>query len=78
MTSVCCLSGRAVRGEPATPPWPRDLLDSLLPARRTVDPGANPARPSDRDDLFLIRYQDGLDAAVAMLDSVGECFAFAA
>jgi hypothetical protein len=48
-----------------------------LPARRQANARANPARPSQNDDLFLIQYQDGLNAAVAMLDSVGECFAFA-
>jgi hypothetical protein len=78
VASVRCLSGRTIWDEPVASLWPRDLLDALLPARRQVNARANPAQPSKNDDLFLIQYQDGLDAAVAMLDSVGECFAFAA
>ena len=77
VASVRCLSGPAAWEGADSGLWPRDLLDALLPARRRVRPDAPPAAPRPRDAVFLIHYGDGLRAAVAMLGSVGECFAFA-
>jgi hypothetical protein len=77
VASVRCLSGRSAWEGADAGLWPRDLFDALLPARRRVRPAAQPPTPRDRDAVFLVRYRDGLEAAVAMVDSVGECFAFA-
>lgn len=76
VASVRCLSGPAVWTEAEKGAWPRKLLDGLLPARQAVNPKAGPVTPRDDDAVFLVRYADGLEAAVAMLNSVGECFAF--
>jgi hypothetical protein len=75
VAEVRCLSGKSAWA--AREHWPRDLLEALLPARRQFNPGAAPPTPTDDDAVFLIRYVDGLEAAVAMLQTVGECFAFA-
>lgn len=77
LASVRCLSGDAVWTGPTADLWPRDLLEALLPARRQVDSKAMPPTPRPTDAVFLLEYADGLKAAVAMLDSVGECFAYA-
>ena len=77
VAAVRTLSGPAVWEAAERRLWPRDLLDSLEPARREVNPKARPVRPLPGDTLFHIRYTDGLEAAVAMLASVGECFGFA-
>lgn len=74
--SVRCLSGRAIWDPAVAKLWHSDLLEALLPARRMVNPNATPPAQSDNDVAFLIRYCDGLEAAVGMIDSVGECFAF--
>jgi hypothetical protein len=78
VASVRCVSGPAVWEGAESGLWPRDLLDALEPARRAASPKARDVRPLPGDTLFLIRYADGLEASVAMLDSVGECFGFAA
>ena len=44
--------------------------------RRQVKPEAPLVVPRERDGVFLIRYRDGLGAAVGMFGSVGKCFAF--
>jgi hypothetical protein len=76
VASVRALSGAAVWAAADSGLWPRDLLDALEPARRTVNPKARAVRPLPGDTLYLIRYTDGLEAAVAMLNSVGSCFGF--
>jgi hypothetical protein len=78
VASVRALSGPAVWEAAASGLWPRTLLDALEPARRSVNPKAGDIRPLPRDTVYLIRYVDGLEAAVAMLGSVGACFGFAA
>jgi hypothetical protein len=78
VASVRTLSGPAVSEGAASGLWPRALLDALEPARRAVNPKAGAVRPLPRDTVYLIRYADGLEAAVAMLGSVGACFGFAA
>jgi hypothetical protein len=75
--SVRCLAGPAAWEAADAGRWPRDLLDALEPARRAVNPRARDVRPLPGDAVFLIRYADGLEAAVAMLNSVAECFGFA-
>ncbi len=77
VASVRTLSGPAVWEAASKGLWHRDLLDALEPARRAVNPKARDVRPVSGDALYLIRYVDGLEAAVAMLGSVGECFGFA-
>jgi hypothetical protein len=77
VASVRCVSGPAVWEGAEAGLWPRELLDALEPARRTVNPRAPAVRPLPGDALYLIHYADGLDASVAMLRSVGECFGFA-
>jgi hypothetical protein len=76
VVSVRCLSGPEVWEGSRSGLWSRDLLDAMLPARRSVNPKAKDPSPSKRDAIFLVRYADGLEATVAMLDSVGECFGF--
>lgn len=76
VASVRCISGNEVWRGSETGLWSRSLLDALEPARRAAFGSANPVRPLAEDSLFLINYRDGLKATVAMLDSVGECFAF--
>jgi hypothetical protein len=78
VASVRALSGAAVWEGAASGLWPRDLLDALEPARRGANPKARDVRPLSGDTAYLIRYVDGLEAAVAMLGSVGACFGFAA
>jgi hypothetical protein len=77
VASVRCVSGPAVWESAEAGLWPRDLLDALEPARRAVNPQARAVQARTNDTLFLIHYADGLDAAVAMLGSVGQCFGFA-
>lgn len=77
VASVQCLSGKEVWDAAEAGRWPRDLLDALLPARQQVRPSAEAVHPRGDDTAFLVRYQDGLKAAVGMFDSVGECFGFA-
>jgi hypothetical protein len=77
VASVRAVSGSAVWEGADAGLWPRDLLEALEPARRTVNPKARDVRPTLADTLYLIRYSDGLDAAVAMLGSTGPCFGFA-
>ncbi len=74
--AVRCVSGEAVREGPSSVPRWRDLLDVLSKARRAAHPDARPIVPGDEDALFVIRYRDGLEAAVGMLKSAGETFAF--
>jgi hypothetical protein len=78
VSAVRCLSGKAVWDAALANLWPKTLLDSLLPARRKVDPSAQPVRPRGSDALFLVRYTDGLQAAVGIFNSVGECFGISA
>ncbi len=78
VASVRTLSGPAVWSAADEGLWPRDLLGALEPARHAVNPKARDIRPLPGDTLYLIRYADGLEAAVAMLASVGPCFGFAA
>jgi hypothetical protein len=77
VVSVRCVTGPRVWEEGEAGHWSTDLLEALLPARQAAfhDPG--PIKPSPNDALFLISYRDGLKGAVAMLDSVGKCFAYA-
>lgn len=77
VASVRCVSGPEVWERLAPGKSPRVLLDALEPARRQAKQRAPEVRPLPSDTLFLINYADGLEAKVAMLDSVGECFAFA-
>jgi hypothetical protein len=79
VVSVRCLSGRAVWDLWASGHRSRRLLDAVLLARRTAEPDrlASEPRPLPGDVLFQVRYADGLEASVAMLNSVGECFGFA-
>jgi hypothetical protein len=74
--SVQWLPGRAMWEPAGAKLWHADLFEALLPARKMAYPGAAPPRQSDQDSAFLIRYADGLEAAVGMIDSVGECFGF--
>lgn len=76
VASVRCVSGDEVWDRLGPGTETRGLLDALGPARRQANPRAPELRPLPRDTLFLIEYADGLKASVAMLDSVGECFAF--
>jgi hypothetical protein len=75
--SVRCLTGPAVWDAADAGLWPRDLLAALEAPRQAVNPRARDVRALPGDALFLIRYADGLEAAVAMLNSVAECFGFA-
>jgi hypothetical protein len=75
--SVRCLSGRAAWEAEGLGPSLRELADSLLDARRRVRPKVEPISPRADDTIFQIQYSDGLRAGVAMLNSVGECFAAA-
>jgi hypothetical protein len=77
VAAVQCFSGKSIWEPPIANLWPRDLVEALLPARKKATPSAQPPRPIDQDTLFQIEYTDGLTASVAMLDTVGECFAFA-
>jgi hypothetical protein len=79
VVSVRCLTGPAV-GEALAPGRPaRALLDAIGPALRTDAPD-KPLRPFQpggrRDALFLVRYADGLEASVAMLEPSAGRFAF--
>lgn len=74
VASVRCLSGPAVWDGPET--WPRHLLGSLSGPLSKVNPRAGTLPRNPRDTVFLIQYADGLEAAVAMLQAVGQ-FAFA-
>jgi hypothetical protein len=76
VASVRTLSGPAVWEAADAGFWPRDLLDALEPARRAVNPKSPAFRPLPTDTLYAMRYTDGLEAAVAMLASVGACFGF--
>lgn len=78
VASVRCVSGKDVWDGLASGLWSRELVDSLLPARRMAIPSSQSVRPLPTDTLFLINYCDGLKGVVGMFDSVGECFAFAA
>ncbi len=77
VSSVQCLSGKAVWEQLADGTGSRALLDSMTPARQAANPRAPEIRPLPADTLFLIEYADGLKAKLAMLNSVGDCFAFA-
>jgi hypothetical protein len=77
VATVRALSGPAVWDAAEAGLWPRDLLTALEPARRATNPKARDVRPLPGDTLYLIRYSDGLEAAVAMLASVGQGFGFA-
>jgi hypothetical protein len=77
VASVRAVSGLEVWAGVEAGLWPRDLLDALEPARRSLNPKARDVRPLPTDTVYLIRYADGLDASVAMLNSVGACFGFA-
>jgi hypothetical protein len=76
VASVRCVTGNEVWDRLGSGTPPRALLDALTPARRLAKPTVPEVRPLPSDTLFLIEYADGLKAVVAMLDSVGECFAF--
>jgi hypothetical protein len=76
VASVRCVTGPAVWDGVKSGLWSRALLDALMPARKLSNPKAREVAPLPSDALFLIRYRDGLEAAVGMFDSVGECFAF--
>lgn len=75
--SVRCLTGNRVWEELAPGNPTRAILDALEPARRAHNPAAHALAPRPRDALFQIQYADGLKGTVAMLDSVGQCFAYA-
>jgi hypothetical protein len=79
VTSVRCLSGPAVWEALGSGRHARALLDAIQSARRDVEPGRQvPAlTPSPTDTLYQIRYADGLEASVATLNRVGQCFAYA-
>jgi hypothetical protein len=76
VASVRCLTGPDVWNALAPGKPARALLDALGPARRAVKPNAVEPAPRPGDALFVVRYADGLEASVAMLGGVGECFAF--
>jgi hypothetical protein len=78
VAAVRFVSGKAVWEGAEKGLWPKSLVDALLPSRRRVDADARPVQPRDDDDVFLIRYADGLEGAVGMFNSVGECFGFSA
>jgi hypothetical protein len=78
VASVRALSGPAVWEGAGSGLWPRGLLDALEPVRRLVNRKAPDVRPRPGDTVYLVHYADGLEAAVAMLGSVGQCFGFAA
>jgi hypothetical protein len=54
----------------------RVLLEATLSARQLTYPGVRPPVPGPRDALFELNYADGVNASVAMLGSIGECFAY--
>ena len=74
---VRCLSGEDVWGQLGAGGRWEKLLAAVGPARQSLDAGRPipPIKPTPRDSLFVLDYE-GLPAAVAMLDGVGECFAF--
>ncbi|MGE3819829.1 MAG: hypothetical protein AB7I30_10355 [Isosphaeraceae bacterium] len=74
--SVRCVSGGKVWEELAPGRPTRALLDTLEPARRAHNPNAPALSPRPRDARFQIEYADGLNASVAMIDCVGQCFAY--
>jgi hypothetical protein len=78
VSSVRCLTGPAAWEGAEQGLWPSALVDALMPARLLQNPNARPLIPRERDTVFLIRYRDGLKAAVGMLGSAYRCFAFAA
>ncbi len=77
VVAVRCISGKAAWEESSSVPRWRDLLDALSKARRAAHPDARPIVPRDGDALFVIRYRDGLEATVGMLNSAAETFGFA-
>jgi hypothetical protein len=79
VASVRCLSGPAVWEELRSGRPARALLDAIQTVRNGVEPGKPvPAlTPSPTDALYQIQYTDGLEAKVAILNQIGECFAFA-
>jgi hypothetical protein len=77
VASVRCLSGRSIWEPENTKLWHSELLDAMLSPRRKVYPHATPPVPTNEDAVFLVRYGDGLEAAVCISQAVGECFGFA-
>lgn len=78
VASVRCVSGDEVWERLSDGTAARTLLAAIAAARRQSSTRGPDARRLPSDTLFLIEYADGLKATVAMLDSVGECFGFAA
>ncbi|WZO97427.1 hypothetical protein EP7_004461 [Isosphaeraceae bacterium EP7] len=76
VASVQCLTGETAKARLRPGTVDGDILAALSNGRVQAVPGALPYRALPDDVVFLIRYSDGLEAAVAMVGSMGECFAF--
>ena len=76
VVSVRCLTGTDVWDAIAPGKPRRALLDAIGPIRHEARPKTPELVPRKGDSLFLVKYADGLEAAVPMLGS-GDSFAFA-
>lgn len=78
VVSVRCVSGRADIDDAAESGlWSRELHQALLEARNASKPVGGKVVRTRRDTLFLVRYADGLQAAVGMFNSSDPFFGFA-
>jgi hypothetical protein len=79
VASVQCLSGPRAWDDLAEGRPARTLLDAIRSARADAQPGrpAPELRASPTDVVYRVRYVDGLEALVPILNGPGPCFAFA-
>jgi hypothetical protein len=76
VASVQCLSGDAAKARLRPGQIDGEMMAALSDDRVRAVQGAAPYQPRPDDTVFVIRYSDGLEASVAMVGSMGECFAF--